>query len=46
VKLLARYLAREIYFSIGLVLAALLMLFALLDLINQLNDDGTRGVTG
>ncbi|GAB4115946.1 MAG: LPS export ABC transporter permease LptG [Sideroxydans sp.] len=39
-KLLARYLAREIYFSVGLVFAALLMLFALLDLINQLNEMG------
>lgn len=39
-KLLARYLAREIYFSITLVFAALLMLFSLLDLINQLNEMG------
>lgn len=39
-RLLARYLAREIYFSVGLVFAALLMLFALLDLINQLNEMG------
>lgn len=39
-KLLARYLAREIYISIGLIFAALLMLFALLDLINQLNEMG------
>ena len=30
-KLLRRYLAREIYLSIGLVFAALLMLFALFD---------------
>lgn len=39
-KLLGRYLAREIYISVGLVFAALLMLFALLDLINQLNEMG------
>ncbi len=39
-KILSRYLAREIYFSVALVLAALLMLFALLDLINQLNEMG------
>jgi lipopolysaccharide export system permease protein len=39
-KLLTRYLSREIYFSVALVFAALLMLFALLDLINQLNEMG------
>ncbi len=39
-KILNRYLAREIYFSVALVFAALLMLFALLDLINQLNEMG------
>jgi lipopolysaccharide export system permease protein len=39
-RLLRRYLAREIYFSIALVFVALLMLFALLDLINELNSMG------
>lgn len=39
-KLLTRYLSREIYASILLVFAALLMLFALLDLINELNSMG------
>jgi lipopolysaccharide export system permease protein len=39
-KILSRYLAREIYFSVALVFTALLMLFALLDLINQLNEMG------
>ncbi len=39
-KLLSRYLAREIYASVFLVFAALLMLFALIDLINQLNEMG------
>ncbi len=39
-KILSRYLAREIYFSVALVFAALLMLFALLDLINELNSMG------
>ncbi len=39
-RLLTRYLAREIYFSIVLVFAALVMLFALLDLINELNSMG------
>ncbi len=39
-KILSRYLAREIYFSVALVFAALLMLFALLDLISQLNEMG------
>ncbi|HLP98731.1 MAG TPA: LPS export ABC transporter permease LptG [Sideroxyarcus sp.] len=37
-KLLTRYLAREIYSSILLVFAALIMLFALLDLVRELND--------
>lgn len=39
-RLLTRYLSREIYFSVALVFAALLMLFALLDLINELNSMG------
>lgn len=36
-KLLTRYLAREIYSGIALVFAALIMLFAFLDLIHDLN---------
>ncbi|MBI1174792.1 MAG: LPS export ABC transporter permease LptG [Sideroxydans sp.] len=39
-KLLTRYLAREIYISIALVFSALLMLFAFLDLIHELNVMG------
>jgi len=39
-KLLTRYLRREIYGSILLVFTALIMLFALLDLINELNSMG------
>jgi lipopolysaccharide export system permease protein len=39
-NLLTRYLAREIYFSIGLVFLALLMLFSFLDLIHELNAMG------
>jgi lipopolysaccharide export system permease protein len=39
-KLLTRYLAREIYFSIALVFSALVMLFAFLDLIHELNVMG------
>ncbi len=39
-KLLTRYLAREIYASIALVLTALLMLFSFLDLINELSKLG------
>ena len=39
-KLLTRYLGREIYLSIGLVFLALLMLFAFLDLIHELNVMG------
>lgn len=39
-RLLTRYLRREVYFSIALVFAALIMLFALLDLINELNSMG------
>lgn len=39
-NLLTRYLGREIYFSIALVFAALLMLFAFLDLIHELNVMG------
>jgi len=37
-RLLSRYLAREIYSSILLVFVALLALFAFLDLINELKD--------
>jgi lipopolysaccharide export system permease protein len=40
VKLLTRYLGREIYLSIGIVFLALLMLFAFLDLIHELNAMG------
>jgi lipopolysaccharide export system permease protein len=36
-RLLSRYLAREIYSSVALVFIALLMLFAFLDLVNELN---------
>ncbi len=39
-RLLTRYLSREIYASIALVFTALIMLFALLDLINELNSMG------
>lgn len=39
-RLLTRYLRREIYASILLVFAALIMLFALLDLINEMNSMG------
>ena len=39
-KLLTRYLAREIYASIALVFAAFLMLFAFLDLIHELSVMG------
>lgn len=39
-RLLTRYLSREIYASIALVFVALIMLFALLDLINELNAMG------
>jgi lipopolysaccharide export system permease protein len=39
-NLLTRYLGREIYFSIGLVFLALIMLFAFLDLIHELNSMG------
>lgn len=39
-RLLTRYLSREIYTSILLVFAALIMLFSLLDLINELNSMG------
>lgn len=39
-NLLARYLGREIYASIALVFAALLMLFAFLDLIRELSAIG------
>ena len=39
-NLLTRYLGREIYLSVALVFAALLMLFAFLDLIHELNVMG------
>jgi lipopolysaccharide export system permease protein len=39
-NLLTRYLGREIYFSIGLVFLALIMLFSFLDLIHELNVMG------
>lgn len=39
-KLLSRYMAREVYASIALVLVALLMLFSLLDLIHELTQLG------
>jgi len=39
-KLLTRYLAREIYSSIALVFFALLMLFAFFDLLSELDDLG------
>jgi lipopolysaccharide export system permease protein len=39
-KLLTRYLGREIYLSIGLVFLALIMLFSFLDLIHELNEMG------
>ena len=39
-KLLTRYLAREIYSSIALVFAALIMLFAFLDFIHELSVMG------
>jgi lipopolysaccharide export system permease protein len=39
-KLLTRYLAREIYSSIGLVFATLIMLFAFLDFIHELSVMG------
>jgi lipopolysaccharide export system permease protein len=39
-NLLTRYLGREIYFSIGLVFFALIMLFAFMDFINELNSMG------
>jgi lipopolysaccharide export system permease protein len=39
-RLLSRYLRREVYASIALVFAALIMLFSLLDLINELNSMG------
>jgi len=39
-NLLTRYLAKEIYLSVLMVFAALLMLFELLDLINQMNEMG------
>jgi lipopolysaccharide export system permease protein len=39
-KLLTRYLGREIYLGIGLVFLALLMLFSFLDLIHEMNAMG------
>ncbi|MDD4929709.1 MAG: LPS export ABC transporter permease LptG [Gallionella sp.] len=39
-KLLTRYLSREIYASVGLVFAALIMLFAFLDFIHELSVMG------
>jgi lipopolysaccharide export system permease protein len=39
-KLLTRYLSREIYGSLMLVFSALLMLFAFFDLLGELNDMG------
>ena len=39
-KLLTRYLAREIYGSLALVFSALLMLFAFFDFLGELNDLG------
>ncbi len=45
-KLLSRYLAREIYSSIALVFAALLSLFAFLDLVNELSHMQGKYSTG
>ncbi|MEI7843057.1 MAG: LPS export ABC transporter permease LptG [Gallionellaceae bacterium] len=42
-KLLTRYLAREIYASIALVFTVLIMLFAFMDLIQELADLGEGG---
>lgn len=39
-KLLTRYLAKEIYSSLALVFAALIMLFSFMDLIQELSDMG------
>jgi lipopolysaccharide export system permease protein len=39
-KLLTRYLAREIYGSLALIFSALLMLFAFFDLLGELSDMG------
>ena len=39
-KLLTRYLSREIYGSMALVFAALIMLFAFFDLLGELSDMG------
>jgi len=44
-KLLTRYLAREIYGSLALVFAALIMLFAFFDLLGELNDMGRANYT-
>jgi len=42
-RLLTRYLSREIYVSLTLVFTALLMLFAFFDLLGELNDLGRGG---
>ncbi len=39
-NLLTRYIGREIYFNVGLVFLALIMLFSFLDLIHELNTMG------
>ena len=38
-----RYLSREIYASVALVLVAFLGLFAFFDLVNELDDIGKSG---
>jgi lipopolysaccharide export system permease protein len=43
IKVFERYLAREIYVSTALVLAAFLMLFAFFDLIGEIQDLGRGG---
>ena len=42
-KLLTRYLSREIYSSLLLVFTSLLMLFAFFDFLGELNDLGKGG---
>lgn len=44
-KLLTRYLSREIYSSLALVFSSLLMLFAFFDFLGELNDIGKGGYT-
>lgn len=39
-KLLTRYLAREVYYSIGIIFAALLALFTFLDLVREVDNIG------